>query len=287
MKKRYLTMLAAGLLVMGGALSARAEVVIIPFLSGLQSQDTDLVVEFNASRAACYEKTFPQPTCSNPLPDTSDPDPLNHIAGGCSDDGAACFLDDDCYDPNIKQTITDLACTYSWDFGDGGAGMVVGGNTATDMVVYEYAAPGTYDVTLTMTDPVSGLSESNTIAVTAVMVETPGNTASFSTVVTNAVCVANRCVGGASDGYKCADDAGCPGGDVMLTFDTAPADLARAYIYWGDRKRTVLVNPAASDSASHTYGRDKMFQIRITTVDLAHDQLDYTSADDPSLSVTP
>jgi hypothetical protein len=285
MKKRYLTMLAAGLLAIGGAMPAQAEVVIIPFISGLTSPDTDLVVSFNASRAACYDKSFPQPTCSDPLPDTTDPDPVNHIAGGCSDDGAVCFTDDDCYDPNIRQTITDLACTFAWDFG--GAGTVVGGNADTDLVVFQYAAAGTYDVTLTMTEPVSGLSESSTITVNAATVEPPDKSASFSTAVIDALCVANRCVGGGNDGYKCADDTGCPGGSVTLTFDTAAADLARAYIFWGDRTRSVLIDPAVSDSATHVYSRDRSYNIRVSTVDSDHEKLNYTSADDADLTVTP
>lgn len=287
MKKRYLTMLAAGLLAIGGAMPAQAEVDIIPFVSGLTSPDTDLVVSFNASRAACYDKSFPQPTCSDPLPDTSDPDPINHIAGGCTDDGAACFTDEECYDPNIKQTITDLACTFSWDFGDGGVGSVVGGSADSDLVVYQYDTAGSYAVTLTMTEPVSGLSESSTITVTAELVEPPDKSATFSTAVSEAVCVANRCVGGGNDGYKCADDAGCPGGSVTLTFDTAAADLARAYIFWGDRTRSVLIDPAVSDSATHVYSRDRSYNIRVTTVDSGHEKLDYTFADDADLTVTP
>lgn len=284
MKKRYLTMLAAGLLAVGGAMPAQAEVVIIPFISGLASPDTDLVVSLNAGRAACYDKSFPQPTCTNPLPDTTDPDPINHIAGGCSDDGVACFTDDECYDPNIKQTITDLACDFVWDFG--GAGAVVGGSADSDLVVYQYDTAGSYEVTLTMTEPVTGLSESSTITVTAGIVEPPDKSASFSTVINEATCVANHCVGGGNNGYTCADDSGCPGGEVTLTFDAAATNLARAYVFWGDRLRSVLVDPGATDSVSHVYSRDRSYNIRVSTVDSDHEKLDYTAADDTDLTVT-
>jgi len=286
MRKKYLPILAAGLLVVGGAAVTQAEVVIIPYVSGLPSPDSDLVVTFDASRAACYDKSFPQPTCTNPLPDTSDPDPANHIAGGCSDTGAACWDDGDCYDPNIKQTITPLSCTFSWDFGDGGAGSVIGGN-GTDVIVYEYFSPGNFDVTLTMTDPVSTVAESSTITVTAAEVGPPGKSVTFSTTVTDATCVDNACVGGGNNGLSCTGNADCPGGEVLLTFDTAPSDLKRAYIYWGDRRRTILVDPVASDAAGHTYDRERTYNIRVMTIDINHERLDYTSTDDPSLTVAP
>ncbi|MBI5558008.1 MAG: PKD domain-containing protein [Deltaproteobacteria bacterium] len=258
MKKRYISLIAAGMLVLSTAMVAQAEVVIVPYLSALQSTDTDLVVEFNASRAACYDKSIPQPTCTNPLPDISDPDPINHIAGGCSDDGAPCFTNGDCYDPQVKQTITDLTCTYTWDFGDGGAGAVVGGTGA--VITYEYAVSGTYDVSLTVTEPVSGASENNTVTVEAVIVEPPGKTADFSTSAT--------------------------GNAVTLSFDAAPAGLAKAYIYWGDRKRSSLINPATGTTASHTYTKAGTYNIRVQTLDGAHNGLNYTFADDADLAVT-
>jgi len=146
-------------------------------------------------------------------------------------------------------------CSYSWDFG--GAGSIVGGN-GTDIMVYQFDAVGDYTVTLTMTESVTGKTASDSITVSAIEVEVPA-AADFSTSVA--------------------------GNTVTLTA-TLPPEVVRLYVYWGDRLRTVYADPA-NDVMTHTYARGgRSYNIRVVTIDAAHNMINYTFAEDPDLTVT-
>ena len=104
------------------------------------------------------------------------------------------------------------------------SGGTLSAGNGTSIRVAHYPVPGTYDVTLTMTEP-GGVSASSTIQVTASDVTKPPKSAVFSTVATDATCQVDACtdadsnpftccVGGGNDGNFCADDTWCPGGDV-------------------------------------------------------------------------
>lgn len=193
-----------------------SEVKVVPHISALASQDTDLVMTFDASRSSCYEMI----------------------------DGEALAL----------------TCDYSWDFG--GGGFEVGGN-GSDIVVYHYNAPGNYNVTLTVREQVSGKTVAKTVPVIALEVEPPAPEADFSTFVN--------------------------GSTVTLKAETLPADVIRAYIYWGDRKRTIATNPPVDlpSGINYTYLRGgRSYNIRVQTIDSKHNTLDYTFSEDADLEVT-
>lgn len=171
---------------------------------------------------------------------------------------SACY--DLAYDANGIMYPVDLACDSSWDFG--GAGMIVGGN-GDDVVVYEYDAPGTYTATLTMTEPVSGISGSKTVTANAIEVEPP---------------------------VLLVDDftAAVAGKKVTLAWVNADPAIIRAYIYWGDRKATQVTDVTSlALGIDHTYTTGgHSYNIRVKVYDENHNASDYTFNDDGDLQVT-
>lgn len=185
---------------------------VIPYLSGLQSTETDRVVLFDATRSACYEL--------------------------------------------VDGVPEDRTCSYNWNFG--GVGTIVGGN-GNNTVVYQYNSVGDYEVTLTMTESTTGRSESDTITVKAIEVESPLPTADFLTAVN--------------------------GMTVTLTA-TLPPEVVRAYVYWGDRRKTTYTDPA-NDIMQHTYTQGgTSYKIRVETIDNGWNTINYTFTEDPDLQVT-
>ncbi|MBU0966099.1 MAG: hypothetical protein KKA54_06930 [Proteobacteria bacterium] len=199
------------------------DVHVLPALSSLTSLEDDLVVTFDGSRSSCYDLAYDALGIAYPV---------------------------------------DLLCEYSWDFGDNGAGMELGGN-GEDIVVYEYSASGTYTATLTMSEPNSGVTVSKTVTATAALVEPQGAAADFASAVNDKT--------------------------VTITAPTLDASVVRAYIYWGDRKRTVSINPQVdlTTGISYTYARGgRDYNIRVQTIDAAHNMSDYTFTEDGDLTVT-
>ena len=160
-----------------------------------------------------------------------------------------------CYEV-VDGVPEDRICSYDWDFG--GVGSIIGGN-GSDRVVYQYDLIGDYDVTLTMIESTTGKKETDTITVKAIEVEPPPPTGDFSTTVN--------------------------GTTVTLTA-ILPADVVRAYVYWGDRKQTTYTDPA-NDIMEHTYIQGgTSYKIRVQTIDAGWNTVYYTFNEDPDLDVT-
>jgi hypothetical protein len=177
---------------------------------------------------------------------------------------SACF--ENTIDPVSKAIITENRdCgDYTWNFG--GAGNIVGGS-GQDFLVYQYEAAGTYDVTLTVSvqqDP--SISDVLTQPVMALQTEIPAPPIDFVTEVN--------------------------GNNVTLTapnLSIEAPDIVRAYIYWGDRERTVTTYPLNDlvNGIAHTYARGgRSYNIRLMVIDSAHNRWDYTFANDADLTVT-
>lgn len=164
--------------------------------------------------------------------------------------------------------------SYDWDFG--GAGAVVGGN-GTDTIVYQYDAVGDYIVGLAMTESISGMTATDTITVTAEVVEITKPDADFAISV-----------GAVDDPDTPADETKT----VTLTSPLLPADIDRAYVYWGDRARDVITNPEIdlAGGLTYTYSRGgRSYNIRVMivmTINSARYRFDYTYSDDGDLTVT-
>ncbi|MBI4791900.1 MAG: hypothetical protein HY789_04015 [Deltaproteobacteria bacterium] len=175
---------------------------------------------------------------------------------------AACYKKDP-----VSGVVTNMTCTYAWDTT---GGTVVGGNGSSTVVV-EYPAAGAYTAGLTMTmvdDPAtagdeSSVSDTQSISVNAVVVEPPVAAADFATAEN--------------------------GNTVTLTAPTLDASVVRAYIYWGDRARTVSTNPQVDlvNGVNHTYARGgRSYNIRVQVIDIKHNKTDYTFTQDADLTVT-
>ncbi|RJX31685.1 MAG: hypothetical protein C4531_07160 [Desulfurivibrio sp.] len=172
-----------------------------------------------------------------------------------------------CYkkDP-ATSVITQMTCTYDWDTT---GGTVVGGNGSSQVVVL-YPAAGAYTAGLTMTmadDPAtlgdeSSVSDSQSVTVNAVVVEPPVPVVDFATSVAGKV--------------------------VTLTAPTLDPGVVRAYIYWGDRTRTVVTNVASlAAGINHTYSRGgRSYNIIVEVIDVKHVKTSFTSSVDADLSVT-
>ncbi|MFH1218049.1 MAG: CxxxxCH/CxxCH domain-containing protein [Pseudomonadota bacterium] len=150
-------------------------------------------------------------------------------------------------------------CSYEWNFGGNGA--VTGGN-GKDIMTYQYGVPGDYNATLTMRESVTNKTNSKTVPVSAVNVAPPPSVLDFATTVN--------------------------GKTVMITAANLPADVVRAYIYWGDRKTTLTTNPLAelATGINHTYSiGNREYSLKIQTIDSAYKKVDYTVTEDPDLLV--
>ena len=110
MKKRYLSVLTAGLLLTGGIMTAQAAVTIMPNFNGTASAVTDLVVAFDATQSTCYQTTY------NVFEDGIE---VSCTAGVCANNGAvSCSTYTDCLDtcelnadPQIEVTCVTPAGT--------------------------------------------------------------------------------------------------------------------------------------------------------------------------------
>lgn|GEM_PF-2214745 len=175
---------------------------------------------------------------------------------------AACYKKDP-----VTSVITQMTCTHDWDTT---GGTVMGGN-GSNLVVVKYPAAGTYTASLTMTmvdDPAtlgdeSSVSDSQSVSVNAVIVKPPVPVIDFATSVAGKV--------------------------VTLTTPTLDPSVVRAYIYWGDRTRTVSTNPQVDLQAgiNHTYTRGgRSYNIIVEAIDLKHVKTSFTFNQDGDLTVT-
>lgn len=215
------------LLMNPGTAQSLGELKVTAMLSALSSLDADLTVTLDASRATC------------------------------------AVLVDGVY------TAYASGCNFSFDPGLPAA-QVVGG-TATDNIIVQYPAEGTVEasVTVCMNDNLatvadeSGVCDTDTATVTAMIVEAPVAAVDFATSVDN--------------------------NTVTLAAPALDASVVRAYIYWGDRTRTVSLDPQTELAAgiSYTYARSgRDYNIRVQVIDAAHNKTDYVFSDDADLTVT-
>ena len=174
---------------------------------------------------------------------------------------AACYHKE--VDAQGIEVIVQDTCTYTWDVP---GGTIIGGS-GPDQIDVEYAAAGVHTATLTMTmvdDPntpgdESTVSDSQSVDVEAIIVEDAVPAVDFATAVT--------------------------GNTVTLT-GTLDASVVRAYIYWGDRRRTVVSNMADfAAGIDHTYGRAGSYNIRVQTIDSSYTKLNWTFNEDGDLTV--
>lgn len=186
------------------------EVDVAVQLSALASADTNLVVEYNASRSTC-------------------------------DNGP---------------------CTFAWDVP---GGTFLGENPAYpagSTYIVRYPAPGDYTGVVRVTDP-SGETRADSVTATAQIVEPEAAAIDFATAVNGKV--------------------------VTLTAPTLDASVVRAYIYWGDRTRTVSTNPQVdlANGISHTYARGgRSYNIIVEAIDAMHTKTNFTFSEDGDLTVT-
>lgn len=153
----------------------------------------------------------------------------------------------------------DLSCDYSWNFG--GAGLVVSGSSDEDIVEFEYDAEGSYTAMLTMTEPLSGVTVSKQVTANAIIVEPPVLEVDFT-----------RAISG-----KTVTLSG-------VNFDPA---IVRAYIYWGDRKTTIVSNMAdLATGIAHAYLRAGTYDISVKVYDAKYNTTVYTFLEDGDLRVT-
>lgn len=166
-----------------------------------------------------------------------------------------------CYE-EVGGVIENRTCTYQWNFG--GAGSMLGGN-GTDVIYYEYNQVGVYTVSLTLTEPSSGTIQTVSISVSAENVTTPIPFADFVTAVN--------------------------GRTVTLQAVSLPAEVTKAFIYWGDGTRKFSTNPLVdlfTGGISHTYtSSGTHFNLRVLTVDAQYNKVNYTFIEDADLTVIP
>ncbi|MCB2183427.1 MAG: CxxxxCH/CxxCH domain-containing protein [Desulfobulbaceae bacterium] len=65
---------------------------------------------------------------------------------------------------------------------------------------------------------------------------------------------------------------------------TAGVPVARVYIYWGDRSRTIISPPILP--AEHAYANNGIYQIKVIVYDQNYGKITYTYQEEPSLEVT-
>jgi hypothetical protein len=175
---------------------------------------------------------------------------------------------EEAFDHNGIMYPVPLTCDYTWDFG--GLGSILGGNAA-DVIVFSYDNPGTYTATVTVTEPISGLSANDTVIANAVEVEPPPPTADFWTVVNDKTVTIY--------------------GDLSA-FATPENTIDRIYFYWGDRQHSKVtqsiedIQTALTNGIEYDYSfgyRD--YKIRVVTIDSKRNYIYYTNNEDPDLLV--
>lgn len=232
-------MLAAGLFVAAGVLSAQADVILMPNFNGTADDTIDLIVNFDATQASCYQKTYPVTDdgidiscdagfCANAATASCNTyrDCLATCGGNStcidangSDTGFSCVADGDCWGviefDKDNPIITQLGCDYNWDT-SAGTGVQVGGS-GTDTIVVQYGAPGTYEAILTMSvadpeNPGETVTASRTTQVSPVdLPDPPVLGATFTLNYTAATCGNMTCFGGLNPGSACSAHADCLG----------------------------------------------------------------------------
>lgn len=162
---------------------------------------------------------------------------------------------------NASRSFCPNGCSYEFDFSDG-SGAFVGGN-GTDTVTIEYPAAGSYQAVVYATDTVTGEKRADTVTATAKIVEPEAAAMDFATAVNGNV--------------------------ATLTAPTLDAGVVRAYIYWGDRTRTVSTNPQVelASGINHTYSRGgRSYNVIVECIDAAHIKTTFTTTQDGDLTVT-
>ncbi|RJX34404.1 MAG: hypothetical protein C4531_04090 [Desulfurivibrio sp.] len=162
---------------------------------------------------------------------------------------------------NASRSFCPNGCDYDFDFSDGN-GVLIGGN-GTDTAVVEYPAAGSFAAVVYATDTVTGEKRADSVTVTAEIVEPEQAAMDFATAVNGNV--------------------------ATLTAPTLDSGVVRAYIYWGDRTRTVVTNPQVqlAGGISHTYARGgRSYNIIVETIDAAHVKTSFTTTQDSDLTVT-
>jgi PKD repeat protein len=144
--------------------------------------------------------------------------------------GLTCHFTDNSSDPDGNGTIA----SWSWDFGDGATGA---NNVSREKdPTHDFSAPGTYTVTLIVTDN-AGVSD---------------------TASTRSVEVENR-------KPRAAFDVACPNPDLTCTFTDQSRDDDGRIVTWrwdfGDGQFSDLQSP------SHTYAAEQTYHVTLTVTD--------------------
>jgi hypothetical protein len=153
-----------------------------------------------------------------------------------------------CYEL-VDGAVVQRTCTMTWDFESDGSVDGSGPHTSTFSKVYP--AAGSYDVTVVMTESVTGLTATETFAVEALEPMPVAATSSGFDATPNLI-------------------AGGTGTTNLAVGDLA-TDVAKVYIFWGDRSRTVLQGTTALDAfrsggVDHTYSRAGTYDITVYTL---------------------
>ena len=167
------------------------EVQVVAHFSALASDDTDLTVTYDASRATCVKW-------------------------------------------ETEGNYQELTCDYAWDVS---GGTVVGGSATADTVVVQYPDAGDYTATLVMSN--GSVTDTQTVTVTAGVVEAPASTA----VLTST-----------------------PHADGTCTVQGQPGNAVRAYIYWGNRTSTVVTAADLTNGVTEECGAN----VRVKVYDDEH-----------------
>ncbi|MCB2180900.1 MAG: hypothetical protein KQH63_02605 [Desulfobulbaceae bacterium] len=163
-------------------------------------------------------------------------------------------------------------CSYGWDTTAGTLGVSLLGENpdfpADSTRVLQYSDEGTY-----------------TESVTVCLNDDPSTDADESAVCDTASVDANPVV---VETAVAADFSASVSGNEATISATIDSSAYRAYIYWGDRSRTISNTPVADLAAgiTHAYSRSGDYRIRIVVLDALHNRTDYTFVEDGDLEVT-
>ncbi len=141
---------------------------------------------------------------------------------------------------NASRSNCDNGCSYAWDL-DGGT--LDSTNADASILTVQYLT-GDYNPVVWVTDNGTGETRADTTIATGKIVEAPG--------VANSLTFTN-------------DGAG------TCTIAGDPEDVTRAYIYWGNRTRTVVTDPATEFPVTHSCGstvRVKLYDAAYNTTNL-------------------